>query len=144
MWAYAFVFALIIAFLGWVIVSWWRDAQAVKSDARAIFGDIRGEDDHPLRDLTETAFIALYSRVHRVRRPAYVALFIALALAGSVAALMLMALVRQYMFMGPLLWGFQTFFALILFWVIALAITLKIYHARKPGTLEEEHRRSRS
>lgn len=144
MWAYAFVTALFVAFLGWVIVSWWRDARALNSDARAIFGDIRGKDGHPLRELTEADFVALYSRVHRVRRPAYVALFVALALAGSVTVLALMALVRQYMYMGPLVWGFQTFFALILFWVIAVAITLKIYHARKPGTLEEEFRRSGS
>ena len=144
MWSYVFVIALMVAFIGWFIFTWHRDARELKTDARAMHSDIESQTAHPMKGMQKKDFVALYSRVHRVRRPAYLILFFALAAIGTVPTLMLMSVVREYFYYGPIIWGFQTFFALILFWVAALAITLRIYHARKPGTLEEEFRRSRS
>ncbi len=143
MWSYVFVGILFAAFTVWFVASWWRDGREVEAEARAVFEDIRQRKHHPLSGLNEREFIALYSRANRSGSPVYIVVFLAFAAAGSVLALALMSLVRQYLYLGPWVWGFQTFFALILSWVAAFAATLKLYHARKPGPREEAFRRSR-
>jgi|ETNmetMinimDraft_35_1059890.scaffolds.fasta_scaffold135489_2 hypothetical protein len=144
MWSYAFVSILFCSFVVLFIVSWWRGTLNVRADARTIYNDVKEQKDHPFSAMGQGEFVALYARVNRIYWPAYVFLFFALAAIGSVLALVLMSFVRQYFYYGPLVWGFQTFFSLILFWVFALAIALKVYHAHKPGTLEDEFRRSNS
>lgn len=141
MWSYVFVAVLFAACAVWFIVSWWRDRHEVEAEARAVFKDIKEQKHHPLSGLDQRDFIRLYSRVHRSGSPVYIVLFLAFASAGTVLALALMSLVRQYLYLGPLVWGFQAFFVLILSWVAAFAVTLKLYHARKPGALEDEFRR---
>ena len=135
----AFLLLVIIAGVASLAFMWRRDLLTMRLEGRQFHHDLKATDpENPLSHLKQRQFMALYERAHRVRRPKYMLLYLAMAITGTVPVLMLLGVMRRYLYLGPIFWGFEIFFALILWWVGALAIVLRFYYRRQPGTLEEE------
>ncbi len=137
-----FLLLVIIVAVALLAFMWRRDFLTMRLEGREFHNDLRATDpENPLSLLKRRQFMALYERAHRVRRPKYVLVYLALAATGTVPVLMLLAVLRRYLYLGPIFWGFEIFFALILWWVAALSIVLRFYYRRQPGTLDEELKR---
>lgn len=141
---FTIVFLVVIAGMAWMAFAWRRDVLTMRLEGREFYKDLKANDPkNPLSNLGRHQFMMLYERAYRIRKPKYMVLYLAMAMAGTVPVLMFLSVVRKYLYQGPIIWGFQIFFALILWWVGALAIVLWFYHRHQPGTLDEEFERAR-
>ena len=135
---------MIIASVAALAFLWRRDALSVRLEGHDYYEHLQTNDpDNPLAALDRRSFVGLYERANRERKPKYAIAFLALAAAGTLPVLMILSALRGLVPLGPLTWGFVIFFLVILWWVGALWIALRYYHRRRPGTLEEEFRKSR-
>ncbi len=138
-------FLVVIAGMAWMAFAWRREVLAMQLEGREFYKNLKANDSkNPLSNLDRRQFMVLYQRAHRLRKPKYMFLYLAMAITGTVPVLMFLSAVRKYLYQGPIFWGFEIFFALILWWVGALAIILWFYHRRQPGTLDEEFERARN
>ena len=69
----------------------------------------------------------------------YILLFLFLGLLSLGPTLVIGALVQSRMNFGPLVSQFIIFFLVIFGWVGAVALTLRFYHVRRPGTVQAEY-----
>lgn len=135
-----------LALFGWLAMSWRRDVLDLELSADTAYADLQktavskdaSQAMVAMAALSAEDFKTLYRRVHRVRRQKYVLFFLVIALGATVPTLAIGSLIREFLYLGPLVWGFQIFFLLIFCWVAAVWVTLRIFHKRKPGTLESE------
>lgn len=136
---FTIVLLVVIAGMAWIAFAWRRAVLTMRLEGGEFYKDLKANDpENPLSNLGRHQFMMLYERAHRVRKPKYTFLYLAMAITGTVPVLMFLSAVRKYLYLGPIFWGFEIFFALILWWVGALAIVLWFYHRRQPGTLDEE------
>ena len=136
---FTIVLLVVIAGMAWIVFAWRRAVLTMRLEGGEFYKDLKANDPkNPLSNLGRHQFMMLYERAHRVRKPKYTFLYLAMAITGTVPVLMFLSAVRKYLYLGPIFWGFEIFFALILWWVGALAIVLWFYHRRQPGTLDEE------
>ena len=145
MWLLVIILLVVIAGLAWLVFAWRRDALLVRLEGEEFYESLQAKDpNNPMAGMDHQEFLNLYERAYRVRKPKYTLLYLAIATTGTAPVLMLMAMLRRYLYFGPIFWGFEIFFALILWWVAALWIALRIYYGRQPGTLDEEFKRLRN
>ncbi len=132
------VVILVIVLVGFAAL-WRRDVLALRDEAQDAYDAVQKNGPPHLAALSRQDFLSLYTFVHRVRRPKYILLFVAIAVAGTPAVLALSAGMKALGAFGPLVWQFISFFMLILWWVASLFLTLRIFYRRRPGTLDEEY-----
>jgi len=145
MWVMVFVLLVAIGGAAWLAFAWRRDVLSVRLEGQEYYRRFVSRDpDNPMARLDRQDFVALYERAHRVRMPKYLIFFVALAVTGTVPVLMLLSALRPLIDLGPIVWGFEIFFTLILWWVAAFGITMGIYYTRRPGTLEDEFKKLKS
>ncbi len=138
---------LIVGGLFWLGYSWWRDVRELDELAHAAYDTLQAkQNESPLRTLNKEDFIDLYSHVHRVRFQKYFLLFLLFGFLFMPLTLMLGGVFKQLtvfleetVYIGSIIQGFATFFFVLLGWVGAVALTLRIYHTRSPGTIEDEY-----
>jgi hypothetical protein len=140
-----FIPLAVVGGLGWLAFTWRRDVVDLEMESETAYQRLHQQTETDgLGALNKEDFIELYKRANRVRRPKYIVLFLALSLVSMAPTLMLGSFIQNVLDFGPLISQFIIFFLVILGWVGSVALTLRFYHVRRPGTVQAEYEKTHS